>query len=412
MNIPKVRCVNLDWCEVYCLESASRYPCDAEYFRSKGYAVVERDHGTRQYREMFVIEDERGNPWIEVRRNPASGDAAFTGFSVYSCHIRLSNRACYRESPIGELRAFLLTHDYTYQSIKRIDVCYDFEYFDFGDDPAKFIDRYVSRKYAKINQSKVTPHGEDNWEDLDWQSISWGARKSMVQTKLYNKTEELKAHNWEKTWIVWAWYKAGLITDPVNRTKVDSEGRTYEPKIWRVEFTLTSSAKGWIQIERQGGRKVKKIRYPHTLSVFDTREKLWKRFCDLAQDYFRFAKLEKGKRKDLCEPKKLFVFNAQTELLHVNALPDRIQKSRTDDILRRRLREYEMQHPVPAIAQAVRTIVADIDRREITRVVPVEDFVKFTAMQIALHTRSKIQATDVAQVIKESIALLKEGEIF
>ena len=58
---------------------------NAEYFRNQGYVVIERDYGTRVYSEMFTIEDEHGQPFIEVRRNPQSGSSEFTGLSDCQC---------------------------------------------------------------------------------------------------------------------------------------------------------------------------------------------------------------------------------------------------------------------------------------------------------------------------------------
>ena len=52
------RCVNLDWLEVYALEDNSRYPCNADFFRREGYFVTERAFGTRQYKEMFTLQDQ------------------------------------------------------------------------------------------------------------------------------------------------------------------------------------------------------------------------------------------------------------------------------------------------------------------------------------------------------------------
>ena len=99
-------CVSVDWLEVYCLESNDRYPCNADYFRTKGYFVNERDYGTRQYAEMFTIEDEHGEPWIEIRRNPMSGQSEFSGLNPMSTHIRLVNRHCYFDDAIEKLRNF------------------------------------------------------------------------------------------------------------------------------------------------------------------------------------------------------------------------------------------------------------------------------------------------------------------
>ena len=193
MNKPKTRCVNIDWLEVYCLESNDRFPCNADYYREHGYFVREREYGTRIYKEMFEIEDEHGEPWIEIRRNPASADSSFTGLVPQSTHIRLKNRSCYFDRPVEKLRDFLIANDYIFQRIYRIDVCYDFILFDDGSRPDKFCQRYLAHKFTKINQCKVATHGEDNWSAFDWESISWGSRKSMVTTKIYDKSKELRA---------------------------------------------------------------------------------------------------------------------------------------------------------------------------------------------------------------------------
>ena len=76
-----MRCVNLDWLEISAEESNSRYPCDADYFRSRGFIVHERDYGTRVWGEVFTIEDENGHDWIEVRRRPPSGASEFKGLN-------------------------------------------------------------------------------------------------------------------------------------------------------------------------------------------------------------------------------------------------------------------------------------------------------------------------------------------
>ena len=65
------RCVNIDWLEVYCLESIEA-PRNAQFFRARGFKVKEREYGTPQYREMFTIYDSEDFPQFEVRRNPYS----------------------------------------------------------------------------------------------------------------------------------------------------------------------------------------------------------------------------------------------------------------------------------------------------------------------------------------------------
>ena len=67
----KVRCVNLDWLEVHCREPIT-LQLNADYFRANGVLIEERAYGTRIYREMFTILGTDGQPYCEVRRNPAS----------------------------------------------------------------------------------------------------------------------------------------------------------------------------------------------------------------------------------------------------------------------------------------------------------------------------------------------------
>lgn len=65
-----MRCVNIDWLEVFCSEGLLG-PRDAEYFIRQGYDVEKRAYGTPQYRQMFTI-NEGGRPVLEVRRDPYS----------------------------------------------------------------------------------------------------------------------------------------------------------------------------------------------------------------------------------------------------------------------------------------------------------------------------------------------------
>ena len=49
---PAVKCINLDWLEVYCIE-----PIDmpAQYFQNLGWQVNIREYGTPLYKEMFTL---------------------------------------------------------------------------------------------------------------------------------------------------------------------------------------------------------------------------------------------------------------------------------------------------------------------------------------------------------------------
>lgn len=300
------RCVNLDWLEVHAREPIGQ-PHNADYFRACGCIVEEREYGTRVYREMFVICGTDGLPAIEVRRNPAS--SGLNGIhDAEETHIRLVNRLCYFDDTAEKFKSFLENHHYTDIRISRVDVCLDFVCFDFGDDPAKFIRRYLKHKYAKINQGNINAHGTDAWEGQEWNSLKWGSPISIVSTKMYNKTMELKdtkTNTFSKPYIRQAWLLCGFIDDMQHVTK---DGK--EVNVWRVEFSIKSAKMNWAPIELDG-KPNKRYSLRNTLDVYAGREKLLTIFSSLSKHYFRFKKYKKGIRKDRCKDKKLFDFSGE-----------------------------------------------------------------------------------------------------
>lgn len=406
------RCVNIDWLEVYAFEDNTRYPMNADYFRSHGYMVNEREYGTRVYSEMFTIEDDHGNPFVEVRRNPQSGSSEFTGLSELSVHLRLVNRACYSNTAIRDLGEFMLKHGYIYQRLFRIDVCYDFLRFDSGDNPEKFIRRYIEKKYSKVNQCKVRCIGNDAWASFDWESVSWGAPSSMVGTKMYNKTKELAATGNRKPWIVQAWFESGLIDDPLNL-----------PDVWRIEFSLKSSAKNWIVIEDSDAKHTKKRAIPHTPDLFDGRDKLWQRFLDLSHHYFRFKIVEKLQkpnsprnsdlvRKDACRDKRLFDYQAHNAFYKVEGLARESAPDRNDDILERHLNRYRTMHTDQDIRRAIDVLLNALNREQIRRLTAHGWAQEIDAIRLAIATRTGWDYKRVIEVAEQVHKLMVEKEIW
>lgn len=425
--------MNIDWLEVYVLEANNRFPCNADYFRRHGYLVKERDYGTRVYKEMFEIIDDMGNPLFEIRRNPASGTADFNGLVAQSSHIRLPNWVLYQKSPIDALRKFLLDNGYIFKRIYRIDICYDFEKFDSGDLPSRFARRYLEGIYRKINQCELTAHGKDSWNGCDYNSLSWGSPSSMVSTKLYNKTLELKSAKNDKPYIKTAWMMAGLIDNPCSMTKTDTNGNTYHPDIWRVEFSMKSEADGWIVWEMQNRKKVRKQTIPHRLEMFDSPDKIWKRFQNLAFHYFHFKHREylganngiaynallsvnsvadrKLQRKDRCRDKVLFKWDAECEFITLSAAPAPSKRDNKDEVLRRRLQLYRLQHADERIRTACDVILKNIERMDSFRFVPLGDEKERIALQIALSRKLGGDERAAMEIIAEVKALLENDEL-
>ena len=309
------RCINLDWLEVTALEPITS-PRDPEFFQERGLVISVREYGTRVWGEVFTIEGSDHLPFIEVRRAPKS--------EVIACnvvHLRFVNRVCYFPDAARLMAQFMETYNYDFLSIYRVDVCLDFECFDFGDKPADFMRRFMSGRYAKINQANIHAHGSDDWSGRVWNSVSWGAPTSDIGTKFYNKTLELFdpiTKQYTKPYIRQAWQECGLIDDYVTVTKKKADGTLYHPEIWRVEFSIRSSVKNWFTMKLDGDEKAyQSVR--NTLDMYDSRDKLLVMFAALSQHYFHFKHSLKtynfykeghssgnAIRKDRCPDKMLF----------------------------------------------------------------------------------------------------------
>lgn len=375
MKSPNVRCINLDWLEVYALEPARESPRDADYFRRAGYIVRERDYGTPVYSEMFTLLGHDDLPLLEVRRNPKSkiGEQTNGVLDPLATHIRLCNRTCYFENAAVLMQEFLDTHHYTTKRISRLDLALDFEYFDSGDDPQKFLNRYINGKYAKVNQSRISLHGLDCWDGRYWNSVKWGSPKSMVNTKMYDKTMEIREQS-DKPYIRMAWYAAGLVDDWHTLEKKKDDGTIYKPRIWRVEFSIKSHDKNWFQVENPYNTKPRLLSIKHTLDRYYTRVQMCDVFFSICAHYFAFKKMEylegksKGadrqlKRKDRCQDKVLFDVSRMQNVYVLSTTATSERQSNKTDRLLRYLYEYQQEVTDPKIHKALYTIIEALENR-------------------------------------------------
>lgn len=364
----KERCINLDWLECHCCESASR-PLTPEMFRADGWEVEERPYGTRVYEQMFTLmQFSTSEPLLEIRRVPVTNKSKVAQvIDPHSCHIRLHNRTCYFDDAAQLLENFLARYDIQMMRISRIDICLDFEKFDSGDDPQKFMLRYLSNKYSKINQANISSHGKDMWDGRAWNSISWGEDKSMITTKMYNKTMELATKK-DKPYIRQAWARYGLVSDFITLKKTLPDGTEYSPQIWRVEFSIKSSVKRWFVINGSlpTQHKIQSIR--NTLDCYRTKQQLLDIFASLADHYFHFKYLERNEkgeliRKDRCKDKVLFNFNEAACFYKIEHVATATPKDRSASLLKARLEEYKLSHTGADIINACNVLIEDISER-------------------------------------------------
>lgn len=367
------RCINIDWLECFCTESIDNFPHDAQFFRDCGWSVIERPYGTRQYKEMFTLLDNEDHPFVEIRRAPVAAEDAVNRvgiFSEFSCHIRLSNRYCYHNNAVSIYSDFLARYDYTVGRIFRIDICLDFENFDKGDDPHKFLVRYMRGKYTKINQCELTAHAKDKWEHRDWNSASWGSPHSMVSTKIYNKTLELREVK-DKPYIRYAWQAAGLVDNFMTLEKHKKDGTSYVPDIYRVEFSIKSSARSWVAIEDCNGKENIRTRIEHTLATYATKELQLHAFINLAHHYFHFKIFKKGERKDRCKDKILFDFGSNHKAYKLDTLLTDAPRDNAADSLSKKIREYRITHADETIRKACDIILDSLAQESIRHALPV-----------------------------------------
>lgn len=408
------RCVNLDWLEVACLEPKGE-PRNRWFYEHAGYEVRPRDYGTRVFAEVLTLYDGHGDPFLEIRRAPKT-----TILSPEYCTLRLVNRYCYFDNAADIMRQFMERYGYFFMRIARVDICMDFEKFDSGDDPYKFIVRYLNGTYSKINQANVHSHGTDRWDGRDWNSLSWGSPTSDIGTKLYDKTMELFdpiAQLYKKPYIREAWLQCGMVDNFTYCTKTKADGTIYTPRIWRLEFSIRSSVKKWFVINPNGDQK-KKHSIPNSLDMYDSREKLLVMFFSLVRHYFRFKYYYPGIRKDRCPDKELFKLHNQEFIYKVgrdsvvqDSKPDRTISSLISRLLA--VREKTIDEKVK---RACDTIITALRNRQVTidtGGAEAREYIE--ALQYAF--KWQLRGTTKSETVlineyKEILRLMKLGEIF
>ena len=165
-------------------------------------------------------------------------------------------------------------------------------------------------------------------------------------------------------------------------------------------------------IEDQSGKREKKKAIPHRLSMFDSRDKLWERFQDLAFHYFRFKHYEKGKRKDRCKDKILFVWDKGKEFLKVGPLPAPSKPDQKDMLLKRRLAMYKATNSDTKVRAACDEIIHYIDKWEAKRITPSDSLLDARALQEAIAARLAGDQRSALEIIAEIKKLLSEDAIF
>jgi hypothetical protein len=234
----------------------------------------------------------------------------------------------------------------------------------------------------------------------------------MVGTKMYNKTKELEASGFNKPWIVQQWLENDLITS-----------YTDLPDVWRIEFSMHSSIKNWLKIEDSDAKRASTMMIPHTLELFDGRDKLWQRFQDLAHHYFRFKYVEYNrevnsdgsrdlKRKDLCRDKKLFQWDEGHEFLKVDNVTKESIPSTENERLRKAIIKYRGRSMDMQVRESCDVIIKALEDSVIRRHATEGTRESIDQIRLAIASRTDWNLEEVYKQADKILQLLEAGELW
>lgn len=140
--------------------------------------------------------------------------------------FKIDNRLLYTESFWDKIKLVAKRLCWQWVGISRIDLCRDFQVANDGSDPALFIKKFLSGEIVPCNRCSFQINGKFR-KLSDYNYIRIGSRSSVVQARLYNKSQEMRDGH-RKLYIedVWSW-----------------NGFDENVDTWRLEFQVGSDFK-------------------------------------------------------------------------------------------------------------------------------------------------------------------------
>lgn len=275
MKNPKL--FSIDWLQLFCSHDTSQVleagtcitspRCDM-YGEHRTYRLVGAREYLHGYRQQLTV------MWKQYTVATISYDHVDERVDRHACAIKLANAVLYVADWRYIVEDIMAALGWVPRNITRVDLCCDFNKFDYGIDPRTFMRRYLSDRsakletYVRVASNKFAVNGTKTPDAALIETIRWGSRQNGVSTYMYNKSLELKSHNYKK-YIVNAWRAAGLIID--------------DPKhpIYRVEFSICSKGVALQDLE---------LGEMHTLWLddFDDAQRVRSLFQTFAAKFFRF----------------------------------------------------------------------------------------------------------------------------
>ena len=213
--------INIDWLQIYLHDgNQTESNLGMVYNGKSSYEFKKAEYTSRQFSQIYDIYNSDGDHYAVLQRVPFSSIISSDG-----AILKLANRELYKPTMIDTLMIFLQSHNFTFKSISRLDICFDCNTLKNGLKHSSLIKGLQNGKYLKNNQGQAKQNFEVQSTTnriMECNSISFGSLSSAVKTKMYNKTKEMKDVKY-KPYIVESWRENGIDT---------------EKDVWRIEISI------------------------------------------------------------------------------------------------------------------------------------------------------------------------------
>lgn len=372
--MPK-KLISIDWFQYYC-HVRRETPLNIDYqFKGEphGDAHIETSYIVKGcaeshpiYRRSFTVKAEFGDI-CHIHINPK-----MSSLNPFSCCVKVANPLLYKRDWSFYLHDVLNALSIEIRNITRVDICIDFQYFDYQIwekggfylerskypkteaeridllnegwqlrylHPTEFIHNYLhdaryndeetfiregSNKFSVVGNKNLVPlDGSNLINDDTWvlpkstfEYIRWGSRASGVCTYLYNKSLELRTKK-SKPWIRQRWEEGGLD---------EKDG-----DIYRLEFSIQQKGMNLRRADKKKGMKTLQAEEVIQLSkdMLETQHRLEEVFWSYASKYFSFRRVGTQKYRKNMKQVQLFDFDLEINLLPCT-LPAKINSGRAE----------------------------------------------------------------------------------
>lgn len=277
--------VHLDW-----LQMSVKWYNKIEAKYASFYTIKKLDFSTRHFKvieEVYI-----GKKRIATVTSKPCSEILDKDLII----VKFDNWLLYDNRFRKTISEFLSLNKLQFISFSRVDFCADFNEFDNGMKPDKFIKKYIYRKCLRLGRTPhVAHHFKQGKTEHIEKGLKFGSNLSDVTAYIYNKTLEMETIKW-KPYIYLAWKKGGL---------------NVEQNVWRVEFSMKQGSK--LTANTETGE----------IDLFLSLELIaetyiQKCFYKLYEKYFTFVWNDGQVRKDRMRKINLFKYIYSPEIL-VNA---------------------------------------------------------------------------------------------